>query len=130
MPPRILDVGNCGHDHGKLTQMLSREFGAEVVSADSANETLERLAREAFDLVLVNRKLDHDYSDGIEVIKLLKAHPEFSALPVMMITNYAEHQEAAVAAGALYGFGKLELAKQETHERLKAVLANNKTPSN
>lgn len=120
--PRVLDVGNCGYDHGKISQMLQGQFGAEVVSADTASETLERLAREAFDLVLINRKLDHDYSDGIEIVKLIKAHPEFAAVPVMMITNYAEHQEQAVAAGALYGFGKLELAKAETLERLGAVL--------
>jgi CheY-like chemotaxis protein len=120
--PRVLDVGNCGHDHGKISQMLQREFGAEVLAADSASETLERLAREKFDLILVNRKLDHDYSDGLEVIKLLKSHPDFSSLPVMMITNYPDHQQLAVEAGALYGFGKLELAKPETRERLSAVL--------
>ncbi len=121
--PRVLDVGNCGYDHGKLSQMLKREFDAEVVSCDTAHETLERLAREKFDLILVNRKLDHDYSDGLEIIKLLKQHPEFAALPVMMITNYPDHQEQAVAVGALYGFGKLELAKPETLERLSAVLS-------
>lgn len=124
MPPRILDVGNCGYDHGKISQMLQREFGAEVTAAASASETLERLAREAYDLVLVNRKLDEDYSDGIEIIKLLKSHAEFSRLPVMLITNYPDHQEAAVAAGALYGFGKLELAKPETQQRLSAVLSH------
>ncbi len=122
MAPRVLDVGNCGYDHAKISQLLEREFGAEVVTADTASETLERLARETFNLVLVNRKLDHDYSDGIEIIKLIKDHPEFSAVPVMMITNYPEHQEQAVAAGALYGFGKLELNKPETHQRLTAVL--------
>ncbi len=122
MKPRILDVGNCGYDHGKISQMLQRQFDAEVIATDTASETFERLAREKFDLILVNRKLDHDYSDGIEVIKLLKNHPQFSEIPVMMITNYPEHQEQAVAAGALYGFGKLELAKPETHQRLEAVL--------
>ena len=121
MPPRVLDVGNCGYDHGKLSQMLQQKFSAEVVSADTASETLERLAREKFDLVLVNRKLDHDYSDGIEIIKLLKQHPEFSSIPVMMITNYPEHQQQAVAVGAIQGFGKLELAKPETHQRLNAI---------
>lgn len=121
MTPRVLDVGNCNYDHGKISQMLQQKFGAEVLTADSASETLERLAREKFDLVLVNRKLDHDYSDGIEVIKLIKQHPEFSTIPVMMITNYPEHQQQAVAIGAIHGFGKLELAKPETHQRLNAI---------
>ena len=30
---------------------------------------------EPFDLVLVNRKLDSDYSDGLEIIKQIKADP-------------------------------------------------------
>lgn len=121
MNPRVLDVGNCGYDHGKISQMLQQKFAAEVVAADTASETFERLAREKFDLVLVNRKLDHDYSDGIEIIKRLKQHPEFSSIPVMMITNYPDHQQQAVAIGAVHGFGKLELAKPETHQRLNAI---------
>jgi hypothetical protein len=40
----------------------------------------------------------------------------------MLVTNYAEHQEAAVAVGAIRGFGKLEFDKPETRERLAAVL--------
>ncbi len=120
--PRVLDVGNCGHDHGQISSMLRRNFGAETVTADTLSETLERLAREQFDLVLVNRKLDHDYSDGIEIIKAIKSSPELADVPVMLITNYVEHQDQAVALGALRGFGKKELAAPETKDRLTAVL--------
>ena len=73
-------------------------------------------------VVALNRKLDADYSDGLEIIKTIKADAKLSAIPCMLITNYADHQDAAVAAGAHRGFGKKELAKPETHERLKAVL--------
>jgi len=72
--------------------------------------------------VLVNRKLDCDYSDGVDVIRQIKADPELAEIPVMLITNYAEHQEAAVAIGALRGFGKLEYGKPETLERLQPIL--------
>ncbi len=123
--PRVLDVGNCGHDHGQISSMLKRNFNAETVEAATASETLERLAREKFDLVLVNRKLDHDYSDGMEIIKLIKSQPELATIPVMLITNYPDHQELAVAAGALPGFGKLELNKETTHQRLAAVFTSN-----
>jgi hypothetical protein len=40
----------------------------------------------------------------------------------MLITNYAEHQQQAIAAGAILGFGKLELNAPETLKRLEAVL--------
>ena len=121
--PRVLDVGNCGHDHGQISSMLQRNFGAVTEVADTADQALERLVREPFDLVLVNRKLDHDYSDGIEIVKRIKQDPQLAHVPVMLITNYAEHQETAVAQGALLGFGKQELASPRTRERLAAVLA-------
>jgi CheY-like chemotaxis protein len=72
--------------------------------------------------VLVNRKLDTDYSDGIEVIRAIKADSSTSAVPVMLVTNYPEHQETAIAVGAIRGFGKLEFGKPETRETLAAVL--------
>ena len=72
--------------------------------------------------MLINRKLDCDYTDGIEIVKALKADEELRSVPVMLVTNLPEHQEAAVAAGAERGFGKLEFEKAATLERLRAVL--------
>jgi CheY-like chemotaxis protein len=121
--PRVLDVGNCGHDHGQISGMLQRNFGATTSTAETAAETLARLSQERFDLVLINRKLDQDYSDGVAILKRIKQDPQLAELPVMLITNYPEHQEAAVALGALYGFGKQELSLPVTRERLAAVLS-------
>jgi len=123
MPKRVLDVGNCGVDHSAIRGMLERTFRAEVVQADGADDALAALRNESFDLVLVNRKLDQDYSDGLEIIKQIKADQKLSAVPCMLITNYADQQQEAVAAGAEYGFGKKELAKDETRRRLAAFLA-------
>lgn len=121
--PRVLDVGNCGHDHGQISGMLERNFGATTLVAYTATAALEKLAQEHFDLVLINRKLDHDYSDGMEIVKRIKQDPQLAHLPVMLVTNYAEHQEAAVSEGALYGFGKQELGSPVARERLAAVLS-------
>lgn len=122
MAKRVLDVGNCSLDHGMVRGLLERQYRAEVVQAHGPDDALELLRREKFDLVLVNRKLDADYSDGLEIIKSIKADAKLAAIPCMLITNYPEHQAAAVEAGALPGFGKKELAKPGTHQRLKAVL--------
>jgi CheY-like chemotaxis protein len=121
MPKRVLDVGNCGPDHAAIRQLL-RPFNCEVLQADDAREALGALKAGGADLVLVNRKLDVDYSDGIEVIRQIKADPAVAATPVMLVTNYPEHQDAAEALGALRGFGKLEFQKPETRQRLAAVL--------
>ena len=98
------------------------QFGAEVVPAETADDALAALEHEKFDLVMVNRKLDADYSDGIEIIRRIKADPKLSATPCMLVTNYPEHQQAAVAAGAEPGFGKLAYHQPETHEQLAKFL--------
>ena len=122
MPKRVLDVGQCGPDHATIRRYLTRHFDCEIAQAHSGDDALAQLKNGRFDLVLVNRKLDADYSDGIEVIRRIKGIPETADVPVMLVTNYPEHQEVAMAAGALRGFGKLEYEKPETRERLAAVL--------
>jgi CheY-like chemotaxis protein len=119
---RVLDVGNCVPDHAAIRRLLEQTFGAEVVQVHDLEGTLAELRRGQFDLVLVNRKLDQDYSDGLEIIRRVKAEPQLAAVPVMLITNYPEHQQAAVEAGAVPGFGKLELSSPLTRARLAAAL--------
>jgi len=120
---RVLDIGNCSMDHGAISGMLQKQFGAEVVQCHGPDDSLAALRAGKFDLVLVNRKLDQDYSDGLEIIQALKADPQLSAVPVMLITNFPQYQEQAVAAGALPGFGKKELYSETTQERLCQVLS-------
>lgn len=118
----VLDVGNCDPDHAALASMLKRNYGAEVLRADQLQDTLEWLKKRSVDLILINRKLDIDYSDGIEILRVLKRTPEVDAIPVMLITNYPEHQQQAVAEGAVLGFGKLELSTPETRQKLVPFL--------
>jgi CheY-like chemotaxis protein len=126
MPKRVLDVGQCGPDHATICRFFAAHFNdVEVEQAAAADDTLALLRRGHFDLVLVNRKLDEDYSDGIEVIHAIKRHPELADVPVMLVTNYAEHQDAAVSAGAIRGFGKLEFNDPATKEKIAAALGEN-----
>ena len=122
MSKRVLSVGQCSVDHAALSALLERSFGAEVVPADTAADALVALVHEKFDLVMINRKLDVDYSDGLEIIRQIKADPQIAATPCMLVTNYPGHQQAAVAAGAEPGFGKLAYGLPETRERLARFL--------
>ncbi|MEX2316918.1 MAG: response regulator [Pirellulales bacterium] len=122
MPKRVLDVGQCGPDHATISSFLAQNFDCEVIRAHGLDDTLRELDDSHVDLVLVNRKLDRDYSDGLDIIRRIKTEAATSAVPVMLVTNYPEHQEEAVAAGALLGFGKLQFDEPETRERLAAVL--------
>lgn len=119
----VLDVGNCVPDHTSIKNLLTRNFDVEVLRTHAGDDTLALLRQRAVDLVLINRKLDCDYSDGVEILRQIKGDPLLAKTPVMIITNYAEHQDAAVALGAERGFGKLELQDPATQQKLSALLA-------
>ena len=122
MPKQVLDVGQCGFDHGSIARMVERNFAARVLSADGPDDALAVLRREFCDLVLVNRQLDADGSDGMEVLRRLKAAADLASIPVMLVSNYPEAQQAATAAGAEPGFGKRDLDNPETRRKLARFL--------
>ena len=109
MPKRVLSVGQCGPDQASIAGFIQSRFDAVVDGADRCADAATKLRGGDYALVLVNRKLDVDYSDGLDVIKQLKADAATADVPAMLVTNYADHQDAAEAAGAERGFGKLEL---------------------
>lgn len=122
MPKKVLDVGNCGPDFSTITNYLTSNFDCTVEQAHGTKDALAKLHADEYALVTINRKLDADYTDGTEVLKAIKADAEISSVPVMLVTNLAEHQDAAVELGAVRGFGKLEYDKPETKEKVAAVL--------
>lgn len=121
MVKRVLDVGNCSADHAAIRHLVENAFDATVSRAHGAHDALAALHAERFDLVLVNRLLDRG-GEGIQVVTSIKNDPSLADVPVMLITNYEEHQRGAVAAGAEYGFGKSELQAESTRERLAKFL--------
>ena len=123
MSKRVLDVGNCSADHRAIARLITRQFGAEVFRAADWTDAARQLQSESFDLVLVNRQLNNDRSDGLEVIRRIKRDPELAHVPVMLVTNFPEFQQQAVQAGAVEGFGKQSLHADETVERLKPFLS-------
>ena len=123
MPKRVIDVGNCVPDHAAIRRLIETNFDAHVVQAHDLKDALRELEREPAALVLVNRKLDADYSDGMAIIRHLKSNEHLSSTPVMLISNYPEYQQEAVAAGCEPGFGKQELRSEDTLAKLKRLLS-------
>jgi len=123
MSKTVLDVGNCRADHAAIRHLIEDEFKATVVQTHGLDDTLAELQSKNYDLVLINRKLTRGYRDGVELIRAMKADEETSTVPVMLITNYPEHQQAASQLGAETGFGKSELGAPATLEKLRRFLA-------
>lgn len=122
MAKRVLDVGNCAFDHSSIQRMIETSFDAVVLQAHAEEDAFSALLSDKIDLVLVNRRLNRDGADGLEIVKRIKESAELAAIPVMLVTNYPEYQEQAVAAGAELGFGKGDLGTPDTIEKLKRIL--------
>lgn len=118
----VLSVGQCRPDSAAIGHYLRSNFGAEVVTADTAAAALQLLAERSFQLVLLNRILDADGSEGMQILQEIRRQERWQELPVMLVSNYAEWQQKAVAAGALPGFGKAELNRPETRQRVAEAL--------
>jgi CheY-like chemotaxis protein len=122
--PRVLSVGQCGFDHGRLTRYLRESFGAETEGADTRDDALERLRSAPFGLVLVNRLLDLDGSNGLDLIRAIKADPALADVPAMLVSNYPEAQAEAASLGALRGFGKADLGKPRARDAISAAFTS------
>lgn len=122
MPKMLLDCGNCGPDFNAIRQLVTSNFDATVIQSHTAEDTIEILRTRKVDLVTVNRKLDRDYSDGMDVIRKIKADPDVGSVPVMLVTNYEEHQQTAIEAGCVRGFGKLAIKEPATIDVIEPYL--------
>ncbi|MFN3167953.1 MAG: hypothetical protein ACE37H_12915 [Phycisphaeraceae bacterium] len=121
---RVVLVGHCGFDSGMLGQFAKQMApGAEVVRVNS-QASLEP-ACSADTLLLVNRVLDGRFAVGGSGIALIQSLAERADAPAMMlVSNYEDAQAQAVAAGALPGFGKSQLADPSLAERMTRSLAS------
>ena len=125
MVKRILLVGHCGPDSFMLKSAVKYAVaGAELAFANDDEALSRELAGDAQLLLLVNRVLDGGFVElgGAELIKTLRqSHPQ---VKTMMISNYPDAQAAAVAAGALPGFGKGEAGSKKMRDVLSAAFAD------
>ena len=112
----VVLVGHCGFDSGQLRRAVQTALpDAAIHSVNSDDELQSHL--EADRLLLVNRALDGDFAaaDGIGLIHAL---PREDGPRAMLISNYADAQASAKAAGACEGFGKNDLGTSTAAKRL------------
>ncbi len=121
-PARVLDVGQCDPDHHAIRSMLTRHFDVEVDRVMFVNEALTAMREKPYDLVLVNRLIFSDNSEGLPLIETAKADDALKDVPIMMVSNFADAQATATQAGAEPGFGKSELQSERTQSRLRDLL--------
>ena len=119
---RVLDVGQCRPDHSGIRSTLTQHFDVEVDQVMFVGEAIDQLSKQEYTLVLVNRLIFDDGSDGGELIRQMKANDGMKGVPIMLISNYQDAQDRAVSEGAVPGFGKSELGDPESVTKLAAYL--------
>jgi CheY-like chemotaxis protein len=122
MAKRVLSVGQCMPDQAAISRYLKQQFGADVETADTADETMSSLHNGPFDLVLINRIFDADGGSGLDLVKVIKNDPVTGNLPVMLVSNFADAQQRAVSVGAEPGFGKAQLGDSTVADSLRTFL--------
>lgn len=118
-------VGHCGADASYLRIAVTASApGSRVVVFHDEADLYTSLGAAELDLVLLNRRVDYGFevTDGVELVRQIKARRPQQR--VIMVSNFAETQAAAEAAGALPGFGKREIGSARVKERLAAALAS------
>jgi two-component system, chemotaxis family, chemotaxis protein CheY len=119
---RIALVGHCGPDSSYLRMTIKSALkDATIVAADDDQE-LHGVLTDGVDLILFNRELGYGFSETLGVKVIERLHEGNPGLKMMLVSNYAEAQAAAVAAGALPGFGKRELGTKRVTELLREAL--------
>lgn len=123
MSKTVLDVGQCNPDHSSISGLLKQHFGVDVQRAQSHQQALTMANDLQPALVLINRLYDANGDQGMETLKALKADDATTSIPVMIVSNYSDAQDAAVAAGAVHGFGKSSLTATKTIQCLAKYLS-------
>ncbi len=118
---RIVLVGHCGADSFFLKRAIKRLVPEAAI--EEANHT-DALAPylDGGNVLLVNRVVDgrFDTGDGVDLIGTICQRGTASKL--ILISNYDDAQERAVAVGAMPGFGKSDLDAPQTGSMLRAAL--------
>jgi DNA-binding NarL/FixJ family response regulator len=121
----VLLVGHCGPDSSYLRMIVKKaDPEVSIVAADDSRELTRALETSEPALVLFNRELGYGFepATGVETIEVLRR--SYPNLKMILVSNYAEAQQAAVAAGALPGFGKRELGTPRVLAVLREALGS------
>jgi DNA-binding response OmpR family regulator len=100
-PKRILVVEDDPTINDIITLLLSSE-GYAVTPAFSAQEALEALRKETFDLVTLDLALGE--RDGREILREVKSDPKLRSIPVLVVSAYTgwlTPEERRMASGIL-----------------------------
>jgi CheY-like chemotaxis protein len=119
---KVLFVGHCGPDSTYLRMLVRKALGQADVHMIEDPAELDQALKQGADLILFNRELGYGFEPdtGVDFIRQLKQRNP--AIPMMLISNYPDAQAAALAAGAVQGFGKRDIGSSKAAELLRTAI--------
>ena len=120
MPRRVVLVGHCNFDGPRLQEQIqSMPEGIEVLRVNDSSG-LEAACERGDCLLLVNREPVGFEQEGVEIVRdVCKRYPGHH---VMLVSDFPDAQEQAVAAGAMPGFGKRDMGSPKLAEAVRRGL--------
>jgi len=114
---KVALVGHCGPDSFLLVNAVRSAVPGVVVIKNTDEKDLWESGAE---LLLVNRVLDGFYDDeqGLRIV----GEAASKGVPAMIISNYQDAQDAAVAAGGVAGFGKTDVRSDKSRNAIRSAL--------
>jgi len=125
-PKRTILVAEDSADSREMLQVLLEMKGYAVVSASDGYHAVEVAVQNIPDLILIDLELPG--LDGMSVTKALRLHPEFRAVPIIIISGHdpAKYRIAALNAGCDEYLLKpidFDRLNQILHERIPAAVS-------
>ncbi len=107
----------------ELLSSLLEAVGYEIVNANDGSEAMEKLGREAVDMVVTD--LEMPKVDGLELTRRLKSHPTLHTLPVVIVTTRGSDvdRRKGMEAGADGYVTKGDLVRQDLVDVVSRLLA-------
>lgn len=121
---KILSTGQCNFDHAKISHAFKKAFDVKIERAHTGQDTFDYLNqnhKEQPDVILINRIIDRDGSEGVELIKKIRNNSEYDNISLILVSDLEPAQQAAQNAGAISGFGKSDLSREKLRNVLKQV---------
>ena len=117
---KILVVDDCQTTRKLLGHYL-KSRGYSVVFAENGLDALEKLGTDPINLIMTD--LNMPYMDGLELIKTLRSDPNWSAIPILMVTteNDSIEKEKALGYGA-NGYVVKPVTGDVIAENIKSIL--------
>lgn len=117
---KIMIVDDCPTTR-KILSIYLKSKGFDVTTADNGLDAIEKLATHTVNMILTD--LNMPYMDGIELTRTLRADPNWSSLPILMVTTEADPEERAraVQAGA-NGYIVKPVTADTVTQNIKSIL--------